>query len=200
MADNNFPTLATVVDLSDFNVEFPNEGMAERMLEAVSSGIRDAAGVPISKTTSTVTLYGRQEEFLPVPGGPLREVVEVISEGQPVTDFKVRDGRLWRRHGWGRIDDDISVTFTHGWDPVPADVVKLAVNLTAAGINEAVSEGGLASRRGLVSHQESIDDYSVQESYVRGEDEVVDLTEIPPRTRAWLRERFSSQAFVTGSY
>ncbi|WP_258933203.1 hypothetical protein [Nesterenkonia pannonica] len=75
---------------------------------------------------------------------------------------------------------------------------KLAVNLVAAGLNEATSEGGLASRRGLVSRQESIDDYSLQESFVRGEDEVVDLTEIPDRTRQWLRERFSSQAFVTG--
>lgn len=201
MAEDVLPPLVTVADLEAFNVDINDVELAERMVEAVSSGIREAAsGAAISKVTSTVSLYGRASQFLDIPGGPLHEVVEVVREGQPLDDFKLRDGKLWRKAGWGNIEDDITVTFTHGWDPVPADIVKLAVNLTAAGINEATSDGGLASRRGLVSRQESIDDYSLQESYVRGEDEVVDLTELPDRTRAWLRERFGSQAFVTGTH
>lgn len=197
---DTLPPLVTVADLQTFNVEIDDEALAEAIAESVSAGIRDAAGAPISMITSTAQLYGKTSAFLEIPGGPLREVVEVTRDGTPVTDYKVRDGKLWRKAGWGNIENDIAVTFTHGWEPIPADVVKLAVNLTAAGLNEAQSEEGLASRRGLVSRQESIDDYSLQESYVRGEDEVVDLTEIPDRTREWLRSRFGGQAFVTGSY
>lgn len=195
-----FPPLVTVADLESFGVEIEDSGLAEKVAEAVSAGIRDAAGTPITRATSTVELYGVQGEFLQLPAGPVLEVAEVTYNGDSLADWKLRNGMLWRRHGWGGIADDITVTFTHGWDPVPADVVKLAVNLTAAGLNEATSEEGMASRRGLVSRQQSIDDYSHQESYVRGEDEVVDLTEIPDRTREWLQARFSGQAFVTGSY
>ncbi|NDK31185.1 hypothetical protein [Nesterenkonia haasae] len=195
---NEFPPLVTAADLEPYDIDTSNEALINSLIAAVSSGIREAAGVPISKVQSTVELYGRNSQFLEIPGGPLLSVDEVLSEGEPVTDYKIRDGRLWRKASWGTIEDDITVTFTHGWDPVPADVVKLGINLVAAGLNEATSEGGLASRRGLVSKQMSLDDYSEQESYVRGEDEVIDLTEIPDRTREWLRRRFSSQAFVTG--
>lgn len=194
------PPLVVAADLSAFNVDITETALVERLIDVVSTGIREAAGAPISKVTSTVELYGRSSAFLELPGGPVHNVAEVSRGGRSLTDFKVRDGRLWRKLGWGNIEDDIQVTFTHGWDPVPADVVKLAVNLIAAGLLEATSEDGLASRRGLVSRQESIDDYSRQESYVRGEDEVVDLTEIPDRTREWLQRRFSGQAFVTGGY
>ena len=197
---SEFPPLVTVADLQAYKVEIEDEGLAELTATAVSAGIRDAAGAPITKVTSTIKTYGNPSPFLDLPGGPLHSVEEVTRDGSTVEDFKLRDGKVWRKAGWGDIENDIEVTFTHGWDPVPADVVKLAVNLTAAGLNEAQSEEGLASRRGLVSRQESIDDYSLQESYVRGEDEVVDLTEIPDRTREWLRQRFSDQAFVTGSY
>lgn len=192
--------LIMAADLSVYGVDDTDDALVDQLIAVVSSGIREAAGAPISKVTSTVDLYGKPSEFLALPGGPLREVVEVTDNGKAVTDYKIRDGRLWRKAGWGDIEDDIVVRYTHGWDPVPADVKKLAVNLVAAGINEATSDGGLASRRGLVSSQESIDDYSRQESYVRGEDEVVDLTEVPDRTRTWLRQRFGQQSYVTGSY
>ncbi|GAA1453465.1 hypothetical protein ACFP47_09250 [Nesterenkonia lacusekhoensis] len=200
MADDVLPPLVTVADLVAFNVDVEDEELAKQVAKSVSAGIRAAAGVPISRTTSTVELYGVRTAFLPLPGGPVVSVEKVLVNAQPIEDFKIRDGMLWRRYGWGDIEDDVTVTFSHGWDPVPPDVVKLGVNLVAAGLNEATSEGGLASRRGLVSRQESIDDYSLQESYVRGEDEVIDLTEIPDRTREWLRNRFGNQAYVTGSY
>lgn len=199
MADDELPPLVMAADLEAFNIDVSDEAMTDMVVAAVSSGIREAAGVPITLTTSTVELGGRNSTFLDLDVKPVRSVSEVLVNGEPVEDHKVRDGRLWRKAGWGNIEDDITVTVTHGYDKVPADVLKLAVNLIAAGLNEATSDDGLAARRGLVSRQESIDDYSRQESYVRGEDEVVDLTEIPDRTREWLRERFGSQAYVTES-
>ena len=45
---------------------------------------------------------------------------------------------------------------------------------------------------------ERVDDYQI--SFTRGDDEVVDPTEIPPRTRQMLRDRFGGSAHVTGSY
>ncbi|WP_170228538.1 hypothetical protein [Nesterenkonia populi] len=195
----SLPQLVTAADLHVFNIDTSSQKQMDAVIDAVSAGIRSAAGAPISAITSTVEFGGHAERFFELPGGPLLSVDEVRINDQPV-EYKLRNGMLYRRAGWGRIDDDVQVTWRHGWDPVPADVVKLATNLVAAGLNEAQSEEGLASRRGLVSRQESIDDYSLQESFVRGEDEVVDLTELPDRTRQWLRERFGRQAYVTGSY
>lgn len=190
------PPLVVAADLSAFGVDVSDDALIDRLIDVVSAGIRDAAGVPISKVESTVELYGSSSAFLDLPGGPIHSVSTVLVNGVEADGYKLRDGALWRKAGWGQFEDDITVTYAHGWEPVPADVVKLAVNLVAAGVNEATSEGGLASRRGLVSRQESIDDYSKQESFVRGEDEVVDLTELPDRTRTWLRRRFSAQSHV----
>ena len=50
---------------------------------------------------------------------------------------------------------------------------------------------GFAGHRGL---SETIDDY--QAGYASGADEVVDPTELPEHTRAWLRRRFGPNSAV----
>lgn len=72
--------------------------------------------------------------------------------------------------------------------------MKLVATFVAAGINEAAV--GVASNRNLA--YTSIDDW--REGYRQGDNEVVDLTEIPERTRRMLRERFSGSSDVTGSF
>lgn len=198
MAD--YPPLATAADLAKYNIDTSDTELVDELLDSVSAAIRDAAGVPITRETSEVTLPGVCNEFLQLPGGPVRSVASVLVDGTVVTDYKIRDGRLWRRRGWGNVSTDVEVTYTHGYDEVPADIVKLTCTLVAAGINEATSEDGPASRRGLASWSEGVDDYRVQETYTRGRDEVVDVTSIPERTREWLRARFGSLAAVTGGY
>lgn len=189
-----FSPLATVADLTGFAVDFTGrETLAENLLASVSEGVRDAAGVPITRTTSTVVLAGTREQYLPLPGAPVRAVTAVTLDGVPVTDFKLREGRLWRPAGWSGMWADVSVTYDHGFDEVPADVVRLVCVFVAAGLNTAAE---LGTHRGL--QYESVDDF--RRGFLAGGDEVVDPTELPQRVRDSLRARFSGGAHVTGGY
>lgn len=189
--------LATPEDVARFGVDTSNVDLTSSLLDSVSSAVRDAAGGPITKTTVTVTLPGTQEQFLPLLGSPIRSVDRVVVGGSeiPLTHVKLRDGKLWHAQGWRGQHVDVEVTYTFGFDETPKDIVKLVATLVAAGINEAAQ--GVGERRGLSYVR--IDDY--QEGYTQGDSEVLDLTEIPQRTKDALRARFSAgSAYVTGAY
>lgn len=189
--------LATPDDVAKLGVDTSNAELVAFLLDSVSTAVRDAAGGPITTTTATVTYPGTMEQYLPLVGSPIRSVSLVVLDGRtlPDDDYKLRDGRLWRAQGWIGQHKDVDVTYTFGLDDVPADIVKLVATFVAAGINEAAQ--GVGERRGLSYAR--IDDF--QEGYLQGDAEVVDLTEIPQRTKDALRKRFSAGgAYVTGSY
>lgn len=187
--------LATPDDLAAYGFAVPEGFLAHMLLESVSAAVREAAGSPISVSTSTATLAGTREQFLPLPAGPVREVASVLLDGAEVMDYKIRDQRLWRPAGWGAQHVDVEVTWTHGLEPVPADVVQLVCMLVGAGLNQA-AQGELGPDRRIA--YESIDDYRI--GFRQGDAEVVDPTEIPDRVKASLRARFGGQAVVTESY
>lgn len=186
--------LASTSDLSARKVSTSDTALTTALLASASAGVRDAAGCSITATTGTVTISGGGGRYLRLPGWMIRSVDSVTIDGVAVTDWKLVDGRLFRTSGWGCSDDpvEVAVTYTQGIDTAPADIVNLVCSLVAAGV--AAAADGFDPHRGVSS--ERIDDY--QRSFTRGEDEVVDPMEIPPATRAWLRERFGNGSFVTG--
>lgn len=185
------PDLAVTADLTALGIPTTNTALVGSLLTSVSAAVREAAGVPISLTTSTVTMWTEPSRRIELPARPVVSVDEVLLDGEPVTDYVLRGSSLYRDRPWqrpGAIPSELEVTFTHGYTKVPADIVKLVCTLVGAGIVE--SADGVGRTRGLSS--ESIDDYRV--SYTRGEDEVVDATELPERTKAALRARFGGSA------
>lgn len=188
--------LATLADLEGFGIAVPDDQavLAERLIESVTSQVREAAGSAITEATSDVVLPGTREQFLPLPGGPIRSVSSVHVDGLEVTDFKVRSGRLWRPWGWRGQHVDVTVVWTHGLPEAPADITKLVCTLVAAGLHEQVE--GIGERRGR--QYMSIDDY--REGFTTGDTEIVDLTELPERTRRMLASRFGGGAHVVGTY
>lgn len=195
--------LATPADVAKLGVDTSDAELTAFLLDSVSTAVREAAGSPITKTTVEVTLPGTMEQFLPLPGTPIRSVDLVKLDGSVIPEdsgtalsgFKLRDNRLWRPQGWIGQHKDVEVTYSFGLDEVPADIVKLVATLVAAGINESAE--GVGVNRGKAYAR--IDDY--QAGFLQGDAEVVDLTEIPQRTRDALRKRFSAGgAYVTGSY
>lgn len=185
--------LATIDDVLRLGVDVSDMDLVTFLLDSVSDAVRDAAGSPISLSEVTISREGTWDQDLLLPMGPIREVTEVLLDDELVGDWKLRAGRLWRSQGWGDSRSDVTVTYLWGVDRVPADIVKLVATLVAAGINEVAN--GVASTRGLAYL--SIDDY--REGYRQGDKEVVDLTEIPQRTRDMLRERFSGGVSVSRS-
>ena len=185
--------LATSNDVSRLGVDVSDTDLVEFLLESVSDGVRAAAGCPITATEVTVSREGTWDQDILLPGSPIREVSEVLLDGELITDWKLRAGRLWRSQGWGDSRSDVTVTYVYGIGKVPADIVKLVATLVAASVNEAAEGVGANRTKAYVS----IDDY--REGYRQGDNEVVDLTEIPERTRVALRERFSGGVTVSRS-
>lgn len=179
--------LATVADLADYGYTVTSSltVAAERLLDSVSAQVEDAAGGPITSTTSTVVLAGTTEQFLPLPRGPVQSVAAVTLDGVAVTDAKPRDGRLWRPGGWIGQHVDVEVTYTHGLADVPADIVRLVCQMVTAGLLAVADDKPVPDR--MLAY-ERVDDY--QAGYRTGADEVVDVTELPERVRDRLRARF----------
>ena len=179
--------LATEADLLGYGVDTANETLVGMLLASASSAVRDAAGVPISRTTSVIKMGSEPGQGLKLPGGPVLDVTSVSIDGEPVTDWKLVDGHLWRACGWQpryglpRLSE---VEFEHGYDPVPADVVHLVCLLVSSAASSI--EDGFQSKGNLA--YESIDDYRI--GYQQGADSSTSVMELPERTRRWLRDRF----------
>ena len=187
--------LATTTDLSDRGINTDDSILVDTMLDVASASIRDAAGSPISETTSTVVLDGWGDQLLRLPGVPVVSVSSVLIDGVATTDYKFTGSGLWRSSGWGSESSPVRVTVTqlHGLATVPADIVDLACNLAAAGQAEAagMAAGGSFDPRVVV---ESVDDYRVQ--YAEGADLVASVFDLPAGTRQRLRARFGGGAGV----
>ncbi|QDH92113.1 head-tail adaptor [Streptomyces phage Dubu] len=127
------PTLATVADLEARGVTIePSEVAAVNVyLDVASTLVRDAAGSPISQTTSTVVLEGEPGPRLFLPGPPVRSVSAVLVDGQAVTGWKLASGALVRAAGWrpGPDPSEVTVTYVHGLPTVPSDIVDLVCRL-----------------------------------------------------------------------
>ncbi|MGW4986319.1 hypothetical protein ACWEQ3_01530 [Streptomyces mirabilis] len=103
-------------------------------LDVASTLVREAAGSAISEVTSTVTLVGAAGAWLRLPGPPVSAVASVLVDGVAVHDFRLAGDRLFRACGWQDSEAApslITVTYTHGYASVPADVVDLVCRLAA---------------------------------------------------------------------
>lgn len=183
--------LATTGDLAVRGIDTPVLPLADELLKVASDSVRDAAGSPISQTTSIVQYDGWLcEKYLRLRGLPITAVTAVTIAGDAVTDWRLTaGGRLWRWAGWG-VDDgpaDVRVTQTHGLLVVPAWIVDLVCQLTATGLDAATEE--FRSHAGVASEQTP--EYSV--AYAVGEDALAAM-EIPERTRRRLAATFGGSA------
>lgn len=185
--------LATVADLEARGVVLADgeESAVATFLDVASAIVRDAAGSPISQTTSTVALEGGPAQWLHLPGQPIQSVDAVGIDGWVYLDWKLVRGSLWRACGWqpGCGPAEVTVTYTHGLAAVPADIVDLVCRLAGRSLvalrEDDSATGGIADRTPL---QERIGDYSATYSYVESFSEV----ELPAYLRARLAARFGS--------
>ncbi|WP_327301968.1 hypothetical protein [Streptomyces albidoflavus] len=173
--------LASIADLTARGVvvSAEEEDAVNAFLATASALLRDAAGSPISETTSTVTLYGEGRR-LTLPGTPCTAVSEVYEDGEPVTDYVLVNGSLWRSCGF---HGPVTVTYTHGLPEVPADIVDMVCRL--AGQALSAFRSGDATTRAVRS--ERIGDYSV--SYADTETGTMTLSDAQ---RARLAARFGT--------
>lgn len=178
--------LATVGDLDDRGIDTSDTSAVQAFLASASAAVTSAAGSAIGRATSTVRLTATRERRLTLPAGPVRSVESVLVDDAEITDWHLRGDSLWLARPWscGAVPSEVEVTYDHGLEEIPADVVDLVCALVGAALTSAA--GGYEARSGLA--YESIDDYRV--GYQQGEDAQSTLMELPSRTVGMLRRRF----------
>lgn len=192
--------LATVADLEARGVTVaPSEtAIVGVYLAEASTAVREAAGVPISQTTSTVDLEGPDDsQWLTLPGPPIQAVSAVEIDGQAVTDWRLRSHRLWRAGGWttGRGPSEVTVTQLHGLPDVPEDIVGLVCRIAAAVLVHFRSQPGGEGLAAKDIRSERIGDYAVQ----YGDGGRITEIELPEYLREQLAARFGGGAELVRS-
>lgn len=196
--------LAQAADLDTKGVDISNAPLVALMLDVASSVIREAAGSTISQETSTVKVMAPDGRWLTLPG-PVTAVASVLLDGVAFADWKFIGGMLWHPWGWSYgtytyqrpfrhdiwIPVEVTVTYTHGYVEVPADIVNLCADLAKLGIESASQQSRPAA---LLSSTESIDDRSETFQYAAN---AGTLMELPEATQQWLAQRFGAGVYVT---
>ncbi|MFJ6615453.1 hypothetical protein ACIQPT_34835 [Streptomyces sp. NPDC091289] len=181
--------LATLADLAALGLAVDDDEttIAQRYLAVASAAVREAAGSPISETTSTVVVEGEADQRLRLPGSPIRTVDAVAIDGVTATDWRLRSDRLWRFAGWTATSgpSEVEVTYTHGLPTVPDDIIDLVCRLVAGAMASYRAADDGASLGTQVITSERIGDYAV----TFGGDGLATDMELP----AYLRDRLAAR-------
>lgn len=197
--------LATTLDVAKrgVTIEAGERDLLSTYLDVASAAVRQAAGTPISRATSTVELEGSWRQWLHLPGPPVVSVSDVTLDGTALvadTDYVLRNSQLWRLNGWQSFTtwapSLVSVTQVHGLLTVPADIVDLVCRLAATALvawRSDPSGSGLATQGNV--RQLTLADYSV--TYAAS-GQITEMT-LPDQLRAQLAARFGNNAVTVGS-
>ncbi|MEX3101252.1 MULTISPECIES: hypothetical protein [unclassified Streptomyces] len=141
------PSLATVADLAallgrSFTPE--QELQAQALLDQASSIVRAYVRQDITRATTTNVFTMRRSDPLrhgcagvvTLPQRPVESVEAVSVDGVATADWW-QDGNdlLLRAWSWSRPPaahrpPQVTVTYTHGWDPVPGDIQAIVAQAT----------------------------------------------------------------------
>lgn len=182
--------LATVADLTSrgLDVEPGETAVTVTYLDVASTAVREAAGCPISQTTSTLTLMGEADQWLTLPAPPITAVTHVEVDGVPVADWRLRNHRLWRAGGWspGGYPSEVEVVQTHGLPTAPSDIVDLVCRIAAAALAAYRADDDGAGLAAEDIRAERIGDYAV----TYGDTGLITKMELPNYLRERLAARF----------
>ena len=156
MAD--FCTIADLVALLQIEIEYDNVS-AQRAITEATAAIRNYCHQTIELVEDDVWTFDvRPARWnLMLPELPVVEVTGVVEDGEPLDledDYQVGlYGQLWRvGRRWKEGVQVVAVTYTHGYETIPDDVIGVCTRAAArgyqAGLRSAESEGvpGVASK------------------------------------------------------
>lgn len=196
--------LADAAALTARNITVPSGMDAATILASASESVRDAAGCPILSTTSTVSLVIDDCSWIDLPGGPVTDVTSVSIDGVAVSQSVLTDTN-WSV-GWRRLGDALlltgvtvaalpataTITYTHGYATVPADIVDLVCGVAAMAFRQD-GDYGAAGRESSVR----LGEYAESEKVPAGAESPSPVA-IPDVVRNRLRARFGTSVAVVG--
>jgi hypothetical protein len=129
--------LAEVADVErtlSTTFEDPDRQQIEQALRGLSRRVRNYTRQTITKATTTEIGYCYAENMIVLSQRPVISVAGVTVDGVAQTlgtQYRIEDGVLFSayRSGWGSVSTPavVAITYTHGYDPVPEDLVDLVV-------------------------------------------------------------------------
>lgn len=164
-----FTPFATVADLSAaLKITAPVAGTAAyaQMVDALndaSDDLRDVVGQAINRGTSTITVWTPPGGVIRLPAVPVVSVASVLSAGVAVKYELLDSSSLLVKPS---VPLKLTVTYTHGWSPIPGIFRKWCKVLAAASM-AAAGSGNLGLSGGLAGV--SVDDGKVSWATAAGE-------------------------------
>ena len=164
----------------------------DELLADACDELRTMIGQPLSRLTSTVVLHTDQLGQVILPAVPVISVATVTVDALEV-EHTLRDDVLFVPATVGR-DDPVTVTFTHGWDPVPRELVKFACVMAAAVLQGSAKTGALGLVAGVSRRQESIDDYTAIVDAPTSAETIATAMSLPDPVVERLRRSYGGRA------
>lgn len=139
--------LATLADYTVRHGTPEDSDKVEALLADAESLVREVTGLTISLVEDDeVTLAGDESGQVVLPEYPVVSVASVLVDGATLATDTYR---WWE---WGAIDRisggrftygprTITVTYTHGWDPVPSWIIALVCGMVQRALPAHVTEG-----------------------------------------------------------
>lgn len=183
--------LATPEELASLLQSDLDASTANLLLDLATGIVQGAVGGQrLVEVTDTALLDVTDpwDPWLDLPQRPVRSVATVELDGVAVTDWRLRNQRLWRLIGWVSAlcePSQVAVTYTHGY---PAGSPYLQ---TARAMTLSLAQAGYGNPSAVES--EAIDDYRV--SYA----EALARMELTEHMRAALVAAYGRPATVTTS-
>lgn len=160
--------LATLPDLElmmERTIEGDESRRALRLLETASERVRTFTGRRFEQSTETKRLRVRNARVR-LPQGPVTAVSAVEDTNGNALTYTWQAGQIvdlcanplnsWEIEPYRRGLRWVDVTYTHGWESIPADIVGIVCEVAAAAFSQPIEAAGIQS--------ETLGDYTVTTS------------------------------------
>lgn len=142
--------LATPADLAVRMGGTPDPAHVEAALTDASATVRSYAGQTFTRVTTTDVFSHNSGPSLRLPQRPVNDVFEVVnSAGEDIGFTFIGDRLLVEVSPYY-----FSVTYDHGYDVIPDDIIAVTCNVAARALASPPEDAGLVSRN-ITNYSES---------------------------------------------
>lgn len=147
----SLPPLITAQQLADRMGSAPDPTRVDAAIADASATVRAVSGQIFTRDTTTDSLRARCCGYVRLPQRPVNDVIDVYSpSGDPIDwgwDGLERVVVLWAY-------DVVLVSYDHGYDETPDDIVAVACNVAARTLAASPANAGI-TQRSITNYSES---------------------------------------------